>query len=60
MKASPSQFYKFMQRPDTQFVIPIYQRNYDWSEEQCKQLLDDIIDVGRYSREDMRVHFVGS
>ena len=24
------------------FQIPVYQRNYDWSEENCKRLLGDI------------------
>ena len=24
------------------FRIPVYQRNYDWSEENCNRLLDDI------------------
>ncbi len=60
MKANPIQLFKFLQRQDTQFVIPIYQRNYDWSEEQCKQLLDDIIEVGSKPREDSKVHFIGS
>ena len=43
MKASPLQLSKFLQKQDTQFVIPIYQRNYDWSEEHCMQILEDII-----------------
>ncbi len=41
MKASPTHLSKFMQHQDTQFIIPIYQRNYDWTEVNCKQLLDD-------------------
>lgn len=24
------------------FNIPVYQRNYDWKEEQCKRLFGDI------------------
>ena len=27
------------------FRIPVYQRNYDWSEENCVRLLDDIRDI---------------
>ncbi|MDD4728925.1 MAG: DUF262 domain-containing protein, partial [Dysgonamonadaceae bacterium] len=42
----------------TQFVIPVYQRNYDWSTSQCKQLLDDILEVG--SSKKMNAHFIGS
>lgn len=60
MKASPIQLNKFLQKQDTQFVIPIYQRNYDWNEEQCKQLLEDIIEVGRSPKDEAKVHFIGS
>lgn len=60
MKASPIQLNKFLQKQDTQFVIPIYQRNYDLSEEQCKQLLEDIIEVGRSPKDEAKVHFIGS
>ena len=27
------------------FIIPVYQRNYDWRTENCKQLYDDFIKV---------------
>lgn len=60
MKASPLQLSKFLQKQDTQFFIPIYQRNYDWSEEHCKQLLEDIIEVGKTPKDEARVHFIGS
>lgn len=60
MKASPLQLSKFLQKQDTQFVIPIYQRNYDWEEEHCKQLLEDIIEVGKAPKDEARVHFIGS
>lgn len=60
MKASPIQLNKFLQKQDTQFVIPIYQRNYDWGEEQCKQLLEDIIEVGKSLKDEAKIHFIGS
>ncbi|GAA7539516.1 DUF262 and DUF1524 domain-containing protein [Helicobacter pylori] len=41
-----------------QFVIPIYQRVYSWEKEQCKQLWDDIIKIGRDDK--MDGHFIGS
>ncbi len=41
-----------------QLVIPIYQRLYSWEKEQCKQLWDDIIKVGRDDK--MDGHFIGS
>lgn len=60
MKASPLQLNKFLQKQDTQFVIPIYQRNYDWTEEHCMQLLEDIINIGKTPREETKMHFIGS
>lgn len=39
-----------------QFVIPVYQRNYDWGKPHCKKLFDDILDAYKYDR----FHFVGS
>ncbi|TPH44298.1 DUF262 and DUF1524 domain-containing protein [Helicobacter pylori] len=41
-----------------QLVIPIYQRLYSWEKEQCKQLWDDIIKIGRDDK--MNGHFIGS
>ncbi|MEZ6148469.1 MAG: DUF262 and DUF1524 domain-containing protein [Planctomycetaceae bacterium] len=42
----------------TQFVIPVFQRDYSWEEEQCRQLWDDIVQIA--SATDDRRHFVGS
>lgn len=58
MKANETKIEDFLSSNKTQFVIPVYQRNYDWSTVQCKQLLDDILQVG--SCTDMNVHFIGS
>ncbi len=41
-----------------QLVIPIYQRVYSWEKEQCKQLWDDIIEIGGDDK--MNGHFIGS
>ena len=41
-----------------QFIIPIYQRTYSWTEKQCRQLWDDIVRAGTH--EDVPLHFVGS
>ena len=60
MKASVIQLNKFLQKQDTQFIIPIYQRNYDWDETHCKQLFEDIIEIGRAPKEDNKMHFIGS
>jgi uncharacterized protein with ParB-like and HNH nuclease domain len=58
MKASEINLNRFLSQPDTQFVIPVYQRNYDWTEAQCKQLLNDILAAG--SNEKVTAHFIGS
>lgn len=39
-----------------QFVIPVYQRNYDWRKDNCKTLFDDIVNAVVMNR----LHFVGS
>ena len=41
----------------TRFVIPVYQRNYDWKPEQCARLFDDLVEVVKTGREE---HFFGS
>lgn len=48
----------FEENQNNQFVIPIYQRLYSWEKEQCKQLWDDIIKIGRNDK--MNGHFIGS
>ena len=39
------------------FVIPVYQRNYDWRQENCKQLFDDLVKTIKSNRD---THFFGS
>lgn len=39
------------------FIIPVYQRNYDWKKEQCQQLYDDLLSV---VRRNVSSHFFGS
>lgn len=58
MKAEEINLDTFLASQKTQFVIPVYQRNYDWSENECKQLLFDILEVG-YNNE-IPSHFIGS
>lgn len=57
MKANELQINNFLQAPNVQFVIPVYQRNYDWTNTECKELLNDIISV---ETEDRGTHFIGS
>jgi uncharacterized protein with ParB-like and HNH nuclease domain len=58
MKATETKIEDFLASNKTQFVIPVYQRNYDWATSQCKQLLDDILEVG--VNKEMNAHFIGS
>ena len=57
MKATEAKLLDFLKK-SPQFVIPIYQRTYSWSEKECRQLLDDIVRCG--SSDKIAVHFVGS
>ncbi|MDB9845793.1 DUF262 domain-containing protein [Acidimicrobiales bacterium] len=57
MKATEANLLQFLKR-SPQFVIPIYQRTYSWSEQECQQLWDDIIRAGR--NDEISAHFVGS
>lgn len=57
MIATQLQINSFLQAPNVQFVIPVYQRNYDWTNTECKDLLNDIISV---ETEDRGTHFIGS
>jgi uncharacterized protein with ParB-like and HNH nuclease domain/predicted transport protein len=57
MRASEARLLDFLKK-SPQFVIPIYQRTYSWTEKECKQLWDDIERAGR--NEAISVHFIGS
>lgn len=57
MQAKEAKLLDFL-RKSSQFVIPIYQRTYSWTEKECQQLWDDIIRTG--SDDSISVHFVGS
>ena len=41
-----------------QFVIPIYQRTYEWKREQCSQFWEDVLLVG--GNKEPKPHFFGS
>jgi uncharacterized protein with ParB-like and HNH nuclease domain len=58
MKANETKVDKFLATNETTFAIPVYQRNYDWTLTQCKQLLHDIIETGK--NEKTNAHFIGS
>jgi uncharacterized protein with ParB-like and HNH nuclease domain/predicted transport protein len=57
MKATEAKLLAFLKK-SPQFVIPIYQRTYSWTEKECRQLWDDIIRSGK--NDSVSVHFIGS
>lgn len=42
MKGDAQPLIKFFDESDKRFIIPLYQRNYDWKEENCEQLFQDL------------------
>ena len=57
MKGSECRLIEYMEGSKKRFVIPVYQRNYDWKTENCKQLYDDLIKLILNNRQS---HFFGS
>jgi uncharacterized protein with ParB-like and HNH nuclease domain/predicted transport protein len=57
MKATEAKLLAFLKK-SPQFVIPIYQRTYSWTERECRQLWDDVVRAG--SNPAVTGHFVGS
>lgn len=57
MKGSESWMLGFMEGADKRYVIPVYQRKYDWKNNNCKQLYEDLKKVIIDQRDS---HFFGS
>jgi len=57
MKATEAKLLEFLKK-SPQFIIPIYQRTYSWTESECQQLWDDILRTGK--NDEVSAHFVGS
>ncbi len=57
MKAAENQFLPFLEGKK-QFIIPIYQRTYSWTREQCEQLWNDIVRAA--TDKEVQGHFLGS
>lgn len=57
MKATEAKLLEFLKK-SPQFVIPIYQRTYSWTEKECRQLWNDIHRAG--ANDDISAHFIGS
>jgi len=57
VKATEAKLLDFLKK-SPQFIIPIYQRTYSWTDSQCRQLWKDILRAG--SNDDISAHFIGS
>lgn len=57
MNGNAQKLIKYMDGASKRFIIPVYQRNYDWQMENCKQLFDDLVKVIKQGR---KSHFFGS
>lgn len=57
MKGYAKPLHEFIEGHKIQFVIPVYQRNYDWLIDNCDQLYSDLVKLSRSNR---CSHFFGS
>lgn len=57
MKGDAQPLIKFFDGSDKRFIIPLYQRNYDWKEDNCEQLFQDLM---KLHKSDRKSHFFGS
>ena len=57
MRGTASLLSSFIEGNKVQFIIPVYQRNYDWLLENCDQLFNDLV---KLNQSDRPTHFFGS
>lgn len=57
MKGDGIELFSYLEGPSHRYIIPVYQRRYDWKIENCKQLYNDLL---RLSRTKEGNHFFGS
>lgn len=57
MKGSEAKMIEYMEGAGKRYVIPVYQRKYDWKEDNCRQLYEDLKKIIRDNRDS---HFFGS
>ncbi len=61
MEADAILLLKFISGNDFTFFIPPYQRNYEWTTDQCGVFLDDVIKTTESNKKEMKAqHFLGS
>ncbi|MCD8302655.1 MAG: DUF262 domain-containing HNH endonuclease family protein [Prevotellaceae bacterium] len=57
MRGEAQRLIQFFDGSDKRFIIPLYQRNYDWKEKNCEQLFRDLMKLHKSGRKN---HFFGS
>ena len=57
MDGKAIKFIKYLDGSEKRFIIPVYQRNYSWKVENCRQLYDDLV---KLSVNEGKMHFFGS
>ena len=57
MKGSEAKLLGFMEGADKRYIIPVYQRKYDWKLDNCRQLYEDL---KRIVLDNRGSHFFGS
>lgn len=57
MKGEDKKLVRFFEGSDKRFIIPLYQRNYDWEIKHCRHLFADLVKLHEDKR---RSHFFGS
>lgn len=55
MKANLKSLLDVLGKPNTQYVIPIFQRVYSWTKRQCEQVWDDMLEAN----DEKTMHFMG-
>lgn len=57
VKGTETTLLDYLEGSKNRYIIPVYQRNYSWTEENCRQLFDDIRNAAENRR---KSHFLGS
>lgn len=57
MKGNVTEIWQRFEGQSKQLIVPVYQRNYDWSTAQCERLFNDLEEILAEGR---RKHFFGS
>ena len=57
MKGQDCFLTEFIDGAKKRYIIPVYQRNYDWKRDNCVQLYNDLVKTIKF---DKSSHFFGS